>query len=893
MPLAPGTQLGPYEITVPLGAGGMGEVYRARDKRLERTVAIKILPADLSNDSVRKQRFEREAKTISSLNHPHICVLYDVGHQDGADYLVMEYLEGETLAQRLQKGPLPIQQVLLYAIEIADALDKAHRKGITHRDLKPGNIMLTKSGTKLLDFGLAKLAQEAAPATPDSQLPTINSAITSEGVILGTLQYMAPEQLEGKTDQIDARTDIFAFGAVVYEMATGKKAFEGKSSASIMAKIMEAEPPPISSLQPMTPPALDRTVSICLAKDPDARWQSASDLKRELKWIGDSSSQVALAPPARSPSRLASATVNSVAWGIAALLALFGLGLSFVHFRETHPEEPNLRFRIPVPTNAAEMTISPDGRYLVFSASGDGSGPMVLRALNSLVTRPLPGSEGGTFPFWSPDSKSIGFFAAGKLKRIEVAGGPATVLADAASPTGGAWGPHEAGDVILFSPSIASPLMSIPASGGTVSAVTKLRTGEAAHRFPAFLPDGKHFTYGASREANNVLHQVIHVSDLSFSDDKVIGESDSQGVYSQGFLLFSRQGNLLAQLFDAQRRVTTADAFLLEQRIDQYSGPVGGYAPFSVSANGLLAFLSNSGSGSSQLTWVDRRGKQSGLLGKPANIRDFKFSPDQQSVVATFGPGSAQNNSILWILDALHGGSTRFTFDAGFDSDPVWSPDGRSIIFASRKEQYSDLYRKSANGAGNEELVYSDSLEKTPTDWSADGRFLLYRTKGTANGTDIWVLPLTPERPGAGLKPYPFAQTPYNEEDGRFSPDGKWIAYNSDESQRVEVYVAHFPDGGGKRQISVAGGSTPRWRKDGKEIYYIAADGKVMSAAVVLKGDAIQIGDVQPLFTPPANLSIDAFEVFGNGQRFLILPQQEVVDEGVTVVLNWAAALKK
>lgn len=575
------------------------------------------------------------------------------------------------------------------------------------------------------------------------------------------------------------------------------------------------------------------------------------------------------------------------------MLALVAVGVSFVHFRETRPEELNLRFQIPAPANAGEAAISPDGRYLIFSAPGDGSGPMVLRALNSIATQPLPGTEGGFFPFWSPDSKSIGFFAGGKLKRIEVGGGPATVLADAASPLGAAWGPHEAGDVILFSPTIAGPLWNVPASGGTPTAVTKLRTDEASHRFPAFLPDGKHFTYVASREANQALHQVIRVSDLSFTDDKVVGESDSQGIYSKGFLLLVRHENLLAQAFDAQRRVTSGNSILVEPRITAHYGPTGGYASFSVSASGLLAFRSISDSGSSQLTWVDRGGKPSGLLGKPTNIRDFKFSPDQKSLVATLGPSGTQNNSILWILDVLRGGITRFTFDAAFDSDPVWSPDCRSIIFASRKEQYSDLYRKSANGAGKEELVYADSVEKTPTDWSPDGRFLLYRTKGTANGNDVWVLPLTPERPGASLKPYPFAQTPYNEEDGQFSPDGKWIAYSSDESQRDEVYVAHFPDAGGKRQISVAGGSIPRWRKDGKEIYYVAPDGKVMSAAMVLKGDAIQVGDVRPLFTPPANLSIDSFEVFGNGQRFLILPQQEVVDEGVTVVSNWPAGFKK
>src|SRR5713226_6679005 len=547
MGLRTGTRLGPYEILSAIGAGGMGEVYRARDTRLDRIVAIKVLPAHLADDPERRERFEREARTIASLNHPHICVLHDIGRQDGIDFLVLEYLEGETLAQRLLKGPLPIEQVLQYAIEIADALDKAHRKGITHRDLKPGNIMLTKSGTKLLDFGLAKLKQEVAPANvPLSQLPTASDALTAEGTIVGTLLYIAPEQLEGK--EVDARTDIFAFGAVVYEMATGKKAFEGKSQAGVIGAIMSSEPPPMSSLQPMTPPALDRLVKKCLAKEPEKRWQAASDVCDELKWIAEGGSQVGLAMPLvaqrKSRERLA-LSVAVVLLGAA--LALAG----FEYVRRQAPTPQTMRFFVLPPEtwtlagmgtvtsgSTAPLSVSPDGRRIAFVAGGpDGKYLLWVRSLDALTAQLLAGTEGASAPFWSPDSTALGFFAGGKLKKIDVAGGPATTLCDAPDNRGGTWSRN---GVIVFNPGNRTMLQKVPASGGVPTAATVLGQGEIGHYRPSFLPDGRHFLYRASKGSET--SGPIYLGSLDSAERKFLLDADASNVvYTQGHLLFLRE----------------------------------------------------------------------------------------------------------------------------------------------------------------------------------------------------------------------------------------------------------------------------------------------------------------------------------------------------------------
>jgi eukaryotic-like serine/threonine-protein kinase len=525
-----GQRLGPYEIVSAIGAGGMGEVYRAKDTRLERIVAIKVLPAHLADRPESRERFDREARTIAGLNHPHICVLHDIGRQDGIDFLVMEYLEGETLAQRLLKGPLPLEQVLEYAIEISDALDKAHRKGVTHRDLKPGNIMLTKTGTKLLDFGLAKLKQEVAPANVQlSQLPTADDALTAQGTIVGTLQYMAPEQLEGK--EVDARTDIFAFGGVVYEMATGKRAFEGKSQASLIAKILEIDPPPIFSLQPMTPPALNRVVKKCLAKEPERRWQAASDLCDELNWIAESGSQVASAPSLPSPPR----PVTRLAVTLPPGQHLAGL------------------------ENGPAMALSPDGTRLAYVARQGGAQQLYLRAMDSMEARPIPGTERAVNPFFSPDGQWLGFFAGNKLKKVYVTGGVALSLGDAAFPNGASWGSL---GIIAFTSSNVSVLQQVPDAGGTPQPLTRFGKGEFTHRWPEFLPGGNAVLFSAASTTNFWTdEQQVAVQSLVSGERRNLFPGATQPRYApSGHLIFAQGGNLIAVPFDALRLEVTGAA---------------------------------------------------------------------------------------------------------------------------------------------------------------------------------------------------------------------------------------------------------------------------------------------------------------------------------------------
>ena len=891
MAILPGKRLGPYEILSAIGAGGMGEVYKARDTRLDRTVAIKVLPTHLADRAELRERFEREAKTIASLNHPHICTLFDTGHQDDIDFLVMEYIEGETLAQRLVKSALPLEQVLQYAIEISDALDRAHRKGVTHRDLKPGNVMLTKSGTKLLDFGLAKLAQEAAPVTPDSQLPTMKSAVTAEGTILGTLQYMAPEQVEAK--EVDARTDIFAFGAVVYEMATGRKAFEGKTSASVMAKILEVDPPPLMSLQPMTPPALDRVVKRSLAKEPEKRWQTANDLCEELKWIAEGGSQ------ARVAARVAGHRVTPVRLlaAVAATAVVVALSLAFLHFRETPPEAPVLRTTILPPDNTTlDFTnglslpaLSPDGKRIVFGArSADGKTPLWVRSLDALTAQPLAGTEGAAFPFWSPDSRFIAFFADGKLKKIDASGGPALTLADAPVGRGGSW--NRSG-VIIFAPTnAADELLRVSSAGGASSPISGVQG-----RLPWFLPDGRHFLY-----QNQPGNLRICVGSLDGGESKVVTEAGSNALYAQGHIMFLRNGTLMAQPFDSKRLVTTGEAVPVAEQVQTVlnSGTVG---VFSVSETGKLAYRTGTAFGGFRLTWFDRSGKQEATVGEPADLIAFHFSLDRKSLAAAIQDISHTN---IWTYDVSRGLRTRLTFDPAFDNDPVWSPDGRSIVFRSNRKGHFDLYRKSANGAGSEELLYADNLGKIPTSWSADGKFLLYLTGVVGDGFartggDLWALPLIPQRPGDPLKPFVILQTSFNVFDSQFSPDSRWIAYVSNESQRAEIYVTPFPPPlsgpGGKRQVSTAGGTLPRWRQDGKEIFYMGPDRRLMAAEVEATGGVLEVGQVRPLFGAMGMAQGNPlYDVSADGQHFLFrtFPEQKTGDP-LTLVQNWTVGLKE
>ena len=890
-------RVGPYEILSAIGAGGMGEVYRARDARLDRIVAVKVLPDHAAARPDLRERFDREARTVASLNHAHICALYDIGHQDGTDYLVMEYLEGETLAERLKKGPLPLEQVLQYGIEIADALDKAHRKGITHRDLKPANIMLTKSGTKLLDFGLAKL--KASPAASSlSQLPTANDGLTAQGTILGTLQYMAPEQVE--SGEVDARTDIFAFGVVVYEMATGRKAFEGKSQASLIAKILETDPLPISSLQPMTPPALDRVVKKCLAKDPEKRWQAASDVCDELKWIAD-----------EAPSRATTAAVpvasrrknwlKTVLWAGAAVAACIIIGFAVWYLKPApaRPDARAVRFFVSPPENwtfaelvsstvlsTASLVVSPDGHRIAFVAkSADGRTLLWVRPLETIAAQALAGTEGAERTFWSPDGRSLGFFVGGKLKKIDVSGGPPITLCDAPDGVGGTWSRD---GVIVFAPRTTSGLQKVSASGGVPTTATTLGEGDLGDRRPFFFPDGRHFLYYAGR-SGPTGGGPVYVSSLDSAERKLLINSDSVNVvYGQGHLLFLRETTLMAQPFDERQLIVTGEAFPIAEKI-QTTNTNPPYGVFSASENGVLAYQTGPGAAGSQLTWFDRTGKQIGVLGDLRASSDLELSPDQKR--ASVSSSASQLGGDIWLYDVARGLPTRFTFGPGTAGASIWSPDGSRIVFSANRKGHYDLYQKASSGASNEEVLTEDNLDKTPVSWSPDGRFILYVSTGTSTGNDLFALPLSGDR-----KPVPFLQTQFSESQGQFSPDGRWVAYTSNESGRFEVYVAPFPGPGGKWQISTTGGSLPRWRRDGTEIFFLAPDNALMAAAVNGKALSFQVGAVKPLFQTRLVGPRHEYDVSADGQKFLInsAPQQNgAAPAPITVVVNWTAGLKK
>ena len=869
MPLAAGHRLGPYEIVAPVGAGGMGEVYKARDTRLDRTVAIKVLPAHLAANAELRQRFEREARVISSLNHPHICQLHDIGKQDGIDYLVMEFLEGETLSARLVHGPMPLDQLLTCAVQMAGALAEAHGHGVSHRDLKPGNVMLTRAGAKLLDFGLAKIAPASRTAATVDISPT--QSLTAAGSILGTFQYMSPELLQGK--DADPRSDIFAFGAVVYEMATGRKAFEAQTPAALAGAIIHTEPAAIPSH-----PLLDRVVRKCLAKDPEARWQSAAELRSQLQWIAEGTAPAVpvAAPRVRTPK---------VAWTAAAVFFVLAATIGVIHFRESPPEQQKLKVSILPPEKASfgsSLAISPDGRRLAFPATGpDGRTQLWVRPLDSLVAQPLSGTEGASLPFWSPDSQSLGFFSGGKLKRIDLAGGPPQTLADASQPRGASW--SRAG-IIGFAPTATSVLFQAPATGGEVKPLTSLDSAsqENNQRWPHFLPDGRHFLYLIrSRVRQNA---GIFAGSLDSKTAKRILNADSSIAYADGRLLFVREGSLMAQPFDAQRLETTGPAVPVAEQVP-YSVTSG--APFSVSANGILGYRSGGG-GESMLRWFDRGGKPLGQAAPPAIYIDFDLSPDEKQVVV--GRGSNQGDlPDIWLLDLTRNTPTRFTFDPALDWYPVWSRDGSRIAFSSQRGGSMDLYAKVASGAGADELLLKSPEPKIAADWSPDGRLLLYQALMPKTGMDFYLLPLAGER-----KPMPYLETPFNERQGRFSPDGRWVAYTSDESGPWQVYVQPFPASGAKWQISATGGADPRWRGDGKELFYLAPDRKLMAVDVKAGGapsGTFQAGVPQPLFDtrfPGAPELGRNYAPAANGQRFLLsILAEESAPPPITVVVNW------
>jgi serine/threonine protein kinase len=894
MALTSGAKLGPYEIQSPIGAGGMGEVYRARDARLGRDVAIKVLAQHLSSNPELKERFEREARAISSLNHPRICTLHDIGHQDGIDFLVMEYLEGESLAERLKKGPLPLKESLKIAMEVCEALETAHRAGLIHRDLKPGNIMLTKTGAKLMDFGLAK-AMSASAASGTSNAPLLSAAktmtmnaasplspLTTAGAIIGTIQYMSPEQIEGR--EADVRSDLFALGAVLYEMTTGNRPFEGKSQISVASAILEKDPDPISSVQPLTPLPFEHVVGACLAKNPDDRIQTAHDVRLQLKWIAEAGTQSRNLPEQKSKSR------EGLAWLVACALAVILLAFG-IWWRTSKPAEQTTYFSAPLPFSARDMAVSPNGHTVAVVGYRESERKNILWIYEpgSQQATNLANTEGANFPFWSPDGRSLGFFADGKLKKMDISGGPVQTLCDAPTGRGGSWNKD---GVILFTPSglLGTGLYRIPASGGTPTQITfpDRSQGEDSHRWPVFLPDGIHYFFLAMNLSGRKDLYTIFVGSLNSSEKRLIVRTRANVAYTaSGYLLFYRDQTLFVQHFDLKKLELTGEPAPILTDVQYF--PRIAKAIFATSDAGLLVAQKASDTGASQLLWFDRKGQQVGTAmkqGVSALYGNLFLSPSGR-LLATDTTDPVTQNTDIWIYDLENGGAKRLTFDPSIDTMPIWSPDSSRFVFASNRDLKFDLYLKDASGAQDEKAIAQDGPDRFPNDWSRDGKYVLYE-----RGADLWFVTL-PEQ-----KSTQFLKAPSTLKNGRISPDGNWVAYASNENGRWEIYVTSFPDARGKWQVSNGGGDQPKWRGDGKELFYLSPEGKIMATSVTT-GANFDAGPSTVLFqaNPREGLATSeqvSYDISKDGQKFLINTQQKQGDAmPMSVVLNWSAKLNK
>jgi serine/threonine protein kinase len=855
MSLKSGGRLGAYEIVSAIGAGGMGEVYRARDTRLDRSVAIKILPTEFSTDARLKLRFEREAKTISQLNHPNICTVYDVGHDSGVDYLVMELIDGESLADRIARGPMPLADVIRFGTEVAEALEKAHRHGVVHRDLKPGNIMITKSGAKLLDFGLARSSLSSPHGHEASA--TQQKPITEEGMIVGTYRYMSPEQLGG--DPVDHRSDIFALGAVLYEMVTGRRAFDGKSRTSVVAAIVAGDPPSISAVRPLTPAVLDRLIGACLAKDPDARLQSAHDVAVELRWVAESGND-AISKETRS---------NWLAWSIAAAFAIATAAVTLFHLVAPKPIVSPVRFTIPAPPGTALQgipAVSPDGRSIIFRAGVlDGPFKLWIRSLDSFDAKPLNGTEGASHVFWSPDGKHIGFVAARKLWRMDLEDGSTHALYGPLEsiPGGATWNDH---DVILFAQRAEGQLYKIAASGGEAVRLTKDDSKEV---WPWFLPDGDHFLFCTLKG--------IMVGSLSSGERKVLitvkDIAPVRAIYASGYILYNNFGALYAQKFDVDKLELVGSPQKIEDEIENYSP---GRAAFSVSPGGVLVYHTAGAPMVAQLVFVDRAGHELANVGPVAAYSDFRISPDDRRIAFM----KWETEAAAWILDAGRGASTRVTFErfAGF---PVWLPDNRGIVYAAVIDRPPNLILR--HDDGTTEVLTHSTLQHYPTSVTPDGKLVIAEVFDPANDLDLFAVPVA-----APHTPIPLAHSQFRERDGQVSPDGKWLAFTSDDSGRMQVYAMPMP-AGPRVQLSTGAGRTPRWSRDARHLYYVDHTQRmVMDVPIAVEDGELRPTTAVPLF-PYKGLD---FDVTRDG-RFLVAKEMLNPDSPpMTVVLNWTAALK-
>jgi serine/threonine protein kinase len=863
-----GRRLGAYEVQARLGAGGMGEVYRARDTQLGRDVAIKILPSLFTRDTDRLARFEREARVLAALNHPHIGAIYGLEDVDGVRALVLELVEGETLADRIARVRMPLLETLSIAQQIADALEAAHEKGIIHRDLKPANIKVRPDGTvKVLDFGLAKALEPIDPTAS----PTMTSPVmTGAGVVLGTAAYMSPEQARGLP--VDKRTDIWAFGNVLYEMLTGRQAFAGDTVTEVLARVMEREPD-WTRLPKNTPGEIQHLLRRSLQKDRNRRLQTITDARIEIE-----ESSAKLRRTEEKDASTAPRSRERLAWKLGAavfFVAVVALAIpSIIRLRETPPADaPEMRVDLIMPANTAptSFAISPDGRRLVFVASSDGPPRLWLRPLDGVTAQPLPGTEGAVLPFWSPDSRSVGFISGETLKRVDIDRGVPQTLA-LADFFGGTW---SSDGTILFSR--GRSLFRIAASGGDPVAVTKPALPPGLHSHPEFLPGGRQFLFYVAGSGQSGETAGIYLGSLDTPEVKRITAADSAGLFlPPSWLLYLRQGTLEARRFDPSRGELTGDPVTVADPV--WLDAVRPKGAFSVSMAGLVAYRSAGGSIRRQLTWFDRSGNVLGTLGAPDenNLFDPSLSPDGRRVAAE---RTIQGNTDLWIIDAER--MTRFTFDAGYDGSPMWSSDGSRIAFQSNKRGTLGLYQKPSNGAGTEELIFEVPESTTLSDWSRDGRFVI----GLTN-LDLWVWPLAGDR-----KPWPFLNTKFDERGPHFSPDGRWVAYHSNESGRYEVYVRPFLEPGGLWQISTAGGSTARWRHDGRELYYVTLDGKLMAVPITTQGATLESGTPTELFQIPgpsrAGLNRGQVTVAADGRFLANVPTGDGTNVPITLLLNW------
>jgi eukaryotic-like serine/threonine-protein kinase len=883
--LTRGMRLGVFDIETFVGAGGMGEVYKARDSRLDRHVAIKVLSPDAATDPHGRARFVREARAIARLSHPRICALHEMGHQDGVDFLVMEYLEGETLAARLCKGPMPLTQTLRTAVEIAEGLAAAHAQGIVHRDLKPSNVMLTACGAQLVDFGLARLrAPVGSGLSPSSR--AFPGSETAPGLIAGTLPYMAPEQLEG--NEVDARADIFAFGAVLYEMITGRKAFEGTSQASVIAAILSSDPPAVTVLQPLTPPALDEVIHNCLAKDRNDRWASAHDVRLQLDWIAAHPATVTVAAGIAQNRRR-----ERLAWMVAALA---GLALLLLGGWTLRRSTPDLRTHVSsaLPPSGVSLetdeapAISPDGRRLLF-VGHDATGKQLLYLLALDVAgpaQPLANTAGASLPFWSPDSRSVGFFGQGKLKTLDIETGQVRTLADAGGTRGGTW---NSDNVILFAPRPGTGLYRIPASGGEPAPVRIDAGGRSFPWFPSFLPDGRHFLFFSAAPSQPESAGVFVASLDSPTAERLV-TTRSRAVHAPGYLLFWREGALMAQAFDDSTVEVRGNPVAVANAVGLNA--VTNQGLFSVSESGTLVFFAGP-VGESELVWFDRAGRRIGRSGPKGVFNSLSLSPDATSVV--YDQAEPRNRTFdLWRLDFARGVPSRLTFHPSHDIFPLWSPDGSRIAFSSIRDPPPQLYELNANSAGTEKPLLRTNFPKAASGWSSDGTLLFYDSTSPQTGSDIWALPLVGKP-----EPYPAVRTAADEHYGTPSPDGRWLSYISNETGTYEVYVESFPPTGFKRQVSTLGGFEPHWRGDGKELFYMAANQTLMAVGVKTNPTTLEVSPPKALFSTRIKwMEIQAgahhYAPAPDGQRFLI---SSATDDArsvpVTIVLNWSAPLKK